>query len=140
MEKEKKMSKILYKAKRTDNHEWIEGVPTYPTHEIGKCYMVARVLGRHECFVLEDAGKVLLIHDAYEVDPATVCRCVGMTDKNGKDIFESDICMAIFSDLIGNPEESKIVIPEITEYLELMKISTAEELQVIGNIHDEGKR
>lgn len=82
---------IVCKAKRTDNGEWVEGVPTYPEHEIGKCYMITRVHGMDERFGYGNSGKVLLIHGAYEVDPETVCRYAGLTDKNEKKIFESDI-------------------------------------------------
>lgn len=68
---------ILFKAKRTDNGEWVEGTPIYPEYEIGKCYMITRVHGMDERFGHGNRGNVLLIYDAYEVDPETVCQHTG---------------------------------------------------------------
>ncbi len=28
----------------------------------------------------------------FEIDPSTICQCTGLTDKNGKKIWENDIC------------------------------------------------
>lgn len=71
------MREILFKAKRTGTKEWVEGVPTYPTHEKGKCYMVTRVSCMDDRLGYGNRGNVLLIHDAYEVDPETVGQYTG---------------------------------------------------------------
>lgn len=130
---------IVCKAKRTDNGEWVEGVPTYPEHEIGKCYMITRVHGMDERFGYGNSGKVLLIHDAYEVDPETVCRYTGLTDKNEKKIFESDIIIHDTKSLIDENrfDRGKIVFDEEDEQkcFEIWK-RLKDDYEVIGNIHD----
>jgi len=67
---------ILFKAKRLDNGEWVEG---YYIGPIG-------ALDVHEICDIHDITGTRV-----EVDPSTVCEYTGLTDKNGKKIFEGDI-------------------------------------------------
>lgn len=77
--------RYLYRAKRTDNGEWVEGF--YCKWIKGKrliCYSEKEV----DCIItwMSNGGM-----SRYEVDPSTICQCTGLRDKNGKLIWENDI-------------------------------------------------
>ena len=95
------MREILFRGKRTDNGEWVQGYPC----RYGWT-------GKEKDYIIPDYASALY---TAEIDPETIGQYTGLTDKNGKKVFEGDIvkCRDIYNDIeftavveFGNPNRA----------------------------------
>ena len=87
------MREILFRAKRIDNGEWVEGY--YLKTTLGKDIEPSDVI--FVPFKINRSGQWGWI----KVLPETLCQFTGMVDKNGRRIWENDIIKHEISDTIG---------------------------------------
>lgn len=71
---------ILFKAKRKDNGEWVEGQYVYITNPLTEDGKPIKHLICNGTNIFNDL-----------IDPDTLCQYTGLTDKDGKKIWENDI-------------------------------------------------
>lgn len=83
----KRMREILFKAKRIDNGEWVEGCYAECN---GKAFIGIDISIYSDIFEVFCAPVIRW----FEVDPNTICQFTGMTDKNGVRIWKNDIVEA----------------------------------------------
>ena len=122
------MREILFRGKRLDNGEWVEGnlfIPDLPRTPMQIC------VGTN------------VVRISYDIMPETVGQYTGLTDRNGKKIFEGDIIKC--GKDIGAVDYSETFAKFRVVYNQLSGnwfdfeddecYPIASECEVIGNIH-----
>ena len=141
------MGEILFRGKRIDNGEWIHGFLVI----YGDDYYIAPDINAYTSIGGGGKGRCMMFGHYYQVHSETVGQFTGLTDKNGRKIFEGNIIHLEYSQVFFGGEYFGEYTAEVS-YKEGCFITDGinngdeietplsgfdnDEVEIIGNIHD----
>ncbi len=130
------MREILFKAKRIDNGEWVEGYLVETRHNT---YFDGYRIIDKDGINYDELDYYDPSFISYVIDKTTICQFTGLTDKNGNKIWENDVVdLHGYGFGIGNIEivsyKDGGFYPFMISKWECTPDS--EDVEVIGNIFD----
>lgn len=128
--------RYLFKAKRTDNREWVIGnLIQNPFFKGVRSWISSE---QEDKTRLRSISRTQALWNSIEVDSSTICQCTGLKDKNGKLIWENDIVKINNSkvNVLITFRDFEIIctIPNEKYYKHRLEYDT--EYEVVGNIFD----
>ena len=127
------MREILFRGKRTDNGEWVDG---FYTCVADVHYILSGIFDSLTNGIINTRG--------YKVIPETVCQFTGLYDKNGRKIFEGDIVEGNseyftfthpYGKVVYDGGQYLISFDDVLEDIECLG-AWANDVEIIGNIYD----
>ena len=140
------MREILFRAKRIDSSEWVEGYLFDDGFSEPKHYLVGRIVVEPYIGTADDDWNITGI-DFCEIDPETICQYTGKLDEDGKKIFEGDIVgfIDLYSTESGYSESSclgEVIWSKeeccfhVTNRLSAESFEVLDECKAVGNVFD----